>query len=253
MTQSTVSDQPAVRFEQVKKQFNDQGESGAGLNGLTVAAPRKKIVTIVGPSGSGKSTLLSLCNLLLTPDSGEVYVEEREVRQWRVQDLRRHVGLAFQAPTMFPGTVLDNLAYGLTLQGRSLERPDQHMTRIGLSSELLARRADDLSGGQKQRVALARVLATQPNVLLLDEVTSALDPAAAREVEELMVEVQRTEGMTLLWVTHNLDQARRVGDFTWLLADGRLVEASATESFFEHPERELTRQFLRGQLGGGKS
>lgn len=241
---------PAVEFMNVTKHFSHHPDSEATLQNFSGEVPQGAILTIIGPSGAGKSTLLSLCNLLITPDSGEILIHSKEVRQWSVMELRRRVGLVFQTSTMFPGTVLDNLNLGLKLQGKTLVNPEEWIQKIGLSSELLKQNANELSGGQKQRVALARVLANQPDIWLLDEVTSALDPLAARDVEEWILQLQSDRHSTVLWVTHNLAQARRVGHLTWLLVNGRLVEASATEQFFENPQEEITQQFLMGDQGG---
>lgn len=240
----------AVDFRAVSKSYMRDGHSVEVLRSVTGTVHRGAVVTLVGPSGSGKSSLLSLCNLMSTPDAGTVLVDGREVREWQVQDLRRHVGLVFQAATMFPGTVKDNLELGPKLRGETLKDPETYLKRIGLGADVLTASAHELSGGQKQRVALARVLANQPSVLLLDEVTSALDPAAARDVEEWIVQLHNEQGLTLLWVTHNLEQARRVGTQTWLMVDGQVVEAAPTDAFFDQPTHELTRRFLDGQLGG---
>ncbi len=241
---------PTVKFLNVTKKSPENPQSATILQNISGEVPANHILTVIGPSGSGKSTLLSLCNLLISPDEGEVLIHSKEVREWTVTDLRRRVGLVFQTPTMFPGTVLDNLNLGVKLQGKTLENPEKWIEKVGLPPEILKQSANDLSGGQKQRVALARVLANQPDIWLLDEVTSALDPTAAREVEEWILQLQSKENSTVLWVTHNLDQARRVGHITWLLANGRLVEALPTEEFFENPQEDVTRRFLIGELGG---
>lgn len=227
-------------------------ENGEGketvLQQITAKVPAGSIVTLVGPSGSGKSTILSLCNLLITPDRGRVIVEGKEVRDWNVHELRRHVGLAFQMGTMLPGTVKDNLLLAARLHQLETEATERIMQYVGLSEGMLARQADELSGGQKQRVALARTLVNRPSILLLDEVTSALDPAAARGIEELIIKIHNDRQNTILWVTHDLEQAKRVGDFTWLLAEGRLVEQADTASFFSQPKEPFTRRFLKGEL-----
>lgn len=242
----------AVEFRKVGKSFVRDGKTVEVLHEVTATVAAGAVVSLVGPSGSGKSTLLSLCNLLLTPDTGEVLVDGKEVREWNVQQLRRHVGLAFQSATMFPGTVQNNIELGLKLRGARLDDPGAYLKRTGLSADLLTARAEDLSGGQKQRVALARVLANEPKVLLLDEVTSSLDPAAARDIEAWILQLQQERSLTLLWVTHHLEQARRIGTQTWLLVNGRLVEAADTDQFFETPREELTQQFLSGDLGGAE-
>jgi putative ABC transport system ATP-binding protein len=233
-----------VELINVSKTFMNQEEAVPVLKGVSGQVAKGSIVTIIGPSGSGKSTILSLCNLLQTPDKGEVRIQGKEVREWEIQELRRRVGIAFQSAPMITGTALDNLTLPLRLQGRTLEDPKRYMEYVGLTEELLSRQAKELSGGQRQRLSLARTLANEPSVLLLDEVTSALDPLSAHEVEELILRMNREQHTTILWVTHDLSQAERVGDQTWLVMDGRLVEAASTKSFFAEPKEEDTKQFL---------
>ncbi|KMY53747.1 phosphate ABC transporter ATP-binding protein [Bacillus sp. FJAT-27231] len=223
----------------------DGKEKRRVLQDITADVPAGSVVTLVGPSGSGKSSLLSLCNLLSTPDEGEIWVQDKEVRTWDIKKLRRHVGLAFQTAPMLPGTVLDNLLSAARLHHFSFEEPERLIQYVGLPENILKRDARDLSGGQKQRIALARTLVNEPAVLLLDEITSALDPIAAREIEELIISIHKEKQNTILWVTHDLEQARRVGDFTWLIVEGQIIEQAATSLFFSCPEKEQTRLFLQ--------
>ena len=235
---------PEVEFVNVSKTFQQQGEILQVLNGISGKVEKGSILTIIGPSGSGKSTIISLCNLLQTPDEGQVYIAGREIRDWDIQELRRKVGIAFQAAPMMSGTALQNLALPATLKGEKLENPQKYMDYVGLSTELLSREAKELSGGQQQRLSLARTLVNEPSILLLDEVTSALDSISAQEVEELIVRINKERNVTILWVTHNLEQAERVGDQTWLIMDGRLIEAAETKLFFTHPKNDMTKEFL---------
>ncbi len=240
----------AISFQQVFTSFSIKKERSTVLKNITATVPKGDIVALIGPSGSGKSTLLSLCNLLHTADSGEVLVEGVNVLNWNVTELRRKVGLVFQSPTMFPGTVRENLALARRLQGSTLNDPESLLINVGLSPDLLDHDASDLSGGQKQRIALARVLSTEPHALLLDEVTSALDPSAARNVEEWILQIHAKERTTMLWVTHHLEQAQRVSQWTWLMVDGHLIEATETKRFFSSPQSEHGQLFLQGELSG---
>ena len=223
--------------------FNEQ-ETVEVLKKVSGTVEKENIVSVIGPSGSGKSTILSLCNLLQTPDEGEILVQGKEVREWDIQELRRKVGIAFQSAPMLAGTALENLSLPVQLQGGNLDDPMKYLDYVGLTEDLLSREAKELSGGQRQRLSLARTLVNKPTVLLLDEVTSALDPISAREIEELILRINREHHTTILWVTHDLSQAERVSDQTWLIVDGRLVEASPTKLFFSEPKEEQTRQFL---------
>lgn len=233
-----------VEFRNVSKSFNHQQETVAVLKKVTGKVEKGSIVTIIGPSGSGKSTILSLCNLLQTPDEGEVRILGKEVREWDIQELRRRVGIAFQSAPMIFGSALDNLTLPLELQGKTLENPMKYMEYVGLTEDLLSRQAKELSGGQRQRLSLARTLVNEPDVLLLDEVTSALDPLSAHEIEKLILQINREQHTTILWVTHDLSQAERVSDQTWLIVDGILVEAAPTKLFFSEPKEEQTKRFL---------
>lgn len=248
---------PAIRFESVSVVFRDpSGGEIPALSDISGTVPSGDILTVMGPSGSGKSTLLSTLNLLCTPGSGRLWIEDREVRSWIIPELRRVVGMVFQTPTMLPGTVRQNLEAGPRLHGRTLAEPASCLTEVGLDPQMLDRPAAELSGGQMQRVALARTLANQPRILLLDEVTSALDPGTTRGIEEMILSINRQRRVTVVWVTHHLQQAQKVGNWTWFLSEGRLVEAGPTEQIFNHPGQALTRQFLQGKLveafGGGK-
>lgn len=233
-----------IELKNIHKSFINQGERVSVLKGISGEAEKGEILTIIGPSGSGKSTILSLCNLLQTPDDGDLYVGGKEIRDWDVRQLRRYVGIAFQSGPMMKGTVLENLSLPMQLQGRTLDNPQTYMNYVGLSEELLNREAKELSGGQRQRLSLARTLVNQPSVLLLDEVTSALDSKAAQEIEELILSINKDHNTTILWVTHDLAQAERVGDQTWFIMGGQLVEAATTKQFFSEPKDQKTKEFL---------
>jgi putative ABC transport system ATP-binding protein len=238
------SNVPEIEFQNVSKSFKHQKEELKVLKGISGKVNKGRILTLIGPSGSGKSTILSLCNLLQTPDNGEIIIAGRDIREWDVQELRRQVGIAFQSAPMIDGTALDNLTLPAQLQGKTLENPKMYMDYVGLSEDLLTRDAKELSGGQKQRLSFARTLVNEPSILLLDEVTSALDSISAHEVEELILRINRERNTTILWVTHDLAQAERVGDDTWLIMDGVLVEAASTSEIFSNPHDERTKEFL---------
>lgn len=242
----------ALRFVDVTRRVRADGRDRTLLQDVRGAVRAGTIVTVVGPSGAGKSTLLALCNLMQTPDAGEVFVWEREVRQWPLRALRRRVGLVMQQPVMLPGTVYDNLAAAARLHGEPEPDGRALLDLVGLPEDLLQRPAAELSGGQKQRIALARTLANRPDILLLDEATSALDRASAAAVEELVVRQVRERGLTVLWVTHDLAQARRIGDETWLVVDGRVVEQGPTAALFDGPKTEWGRRFLLGHVDLGQ-
>lgn len=239
---------PAIEFKHITKYFTGpEWQQRAVLNGITAKVSPGKITTLVGPSGSGKSTLLSLCNLLLSPDEGEVSVFGKPVSEWEIPELRRKVALVSQDVPMLRGTVLYNLQTVERLHGTVLHDPSGLLERVGLTRDLLEQKAHELSGGQRQRLALARTLANRPDILLLDETTSALDPASVKEVEELLLHMNKDEGTTMIWITHHMEQARRVGHETWLMIEGRLVEQTDTETFFHAPQHSETHRFITGE------
>ncbi|WP_338471734.1 phosphate ABC transporter ATP-binding protein [Niallia sp. XMNu-256] len=240
----SIHERPELEFVNVSKTFQQQSESLQVLKGISGKVEKGSILTLIGPSGSGKSTLISLTNLLQTPDEGQIYIGGQEIREWDIQELRRKVGIAFQAAPMMQGTALENLSLPAILKGEPLPDPQKYMKYVGLSDELLSREAKELSGGQKQRLSLARTLVNEPAILLLDEVTSALDSVAAHEIEELILRINKERKTTILWVTHDLSQAERVGDQTWFLMDGKVIEAAPTREFFNKPAHDLTKEFL---------
>ncbi|MTI85165.1 MAG: phosphate ABC transporter ATP-binding protein [Firmicutes bacterium] len=193
------------------------------LKEVSVHVDKGSLITIIGPSGAGKSTLLSLLNRLEDVDGGEIYFQEKEIKQWDVLELRRQVGLVFQIPVMLPGTVKDNLLYGPGLRGQTPPTSSAEIIKmVGLEEKILERNSSNLSGGQKQRVALARTIANGSRILLLDEVTSSLDHESAMSIENLIINLNKEHGYTCLWVTHDRLQAQRVSPYSWSVHDGKI-------------------------------
>ena len=192
---------------------------GPILRSVTVEIPCEGITVLAGPSGSGKSTLLRLLNRLDDPLSGTISLEDRPLPEWVPNELRRRVAMVFQRPPLFPGTVEDNLR--VAVPDMPPERAGQVLRQVGLSAGVLSQKAVDLSGGEAQRMAIARALLTEPEVLLADEPTAALDGAARRTIEVLGREVAAS-GIPIVWVTHDTEQLRRLADHVLLLADGEV-------------------------------
>lgn len=230
----------------VKRRPDETGRPTVVLDQVDLDLPAGLITTLVGPSGAGKSTLLHLLNRLEEADEGTILYRGTDIRQLDVIRLRRAVGLVLQAPVMLPGNVEFNIAAGPRLRGEVLarERAAELLRLVGLDRSFLGREARGLSGGEQQRVSLARTLANQPEALLLDEVTSSLDPGAARDVEGLIIDLTRRLALTAVWVTHDLGQAERAGDRLVLLTRGRLAERGETRAFFAGPQTEAGRNFL---------
>lgn len=215
------------------------------LNKISAEVLEKELITIIGPSGSGKSTLLSLINRMNEPDSGQLRFKGTPYNEIDVLKLRRKIGMVFQLPTMLSGSVRDNIMIGPSLFKESLKELeiDNLLEQVALPKSIKEQDARSLSGGQKQRVSLARTLANQPEILLLDEVTASLDPQSTEEIEELIQSLHHS-GKTILWVTHNIKQAKKVGQYTWVLADGNIIEQGHTDDLFEHPKHEHTKEFI---------
>lgn len=215
---------------------------------MEVAAGR--VTSLIGPSGSGKSSLLRCLNRLWEPPAGTVFLDGTDITELEVLQLRRRVGILFQSAVLFEGTVRDNVAYGPRLRGRPLSdrRIQELLAMTGLNAEFIDRPAQQLSGGQAQRVALARTLANEPEVLLLDEPTSALDPAAVQRIERTVLDLRERLGLTVVWVSHDLEQLERTADWVVLLIDGRVAESAAAEHLLTSDHRHLFDEFAAGRL-----
>jgi tungstate transport system ATP-binding protein len=212
---------------------------------------RGEVFALVGPSGSGKSTLLRLLNFLEVPSAGSISFMGHE---WGPGseiplEVRRRVTTVFQRPMLLDRTVWDNVAYGMRLRGQRNAQAEieSALEEVGMSG-LARQRSLSLSGGEAQRVALARALVLKPDVLLMDEPTANLDPYNVRLIEDIARRLNRDKGVTLVLVTHNVFQARRLAHRTALLLEGRLVEAAETERFFESPDDPRTSAFVRGEM-----
>jgi len=243
---ASESETPKVEFGTVNKFF---GENHV-LKDVDLAVGNREVVVIVGPSGSGKSTLLRCVNRLEEIQSGTVRIDGESVTDpdVDVNRLRQRVGMVFQHFNLFPHkTALENVTLGpVEVRGLSdaeaRQRGEDLLEEVGLGDQLHSYPAE-LSGGQKQRVAIARALAMDPDVMLFDEVTSALDPELVGEVLSVMRELAE-EGMTMLVVTHEMGFAREVGDRIVLMSEGEIVETGEPTAFFEAPETDRAEEFL---------
>jgi len=206
---------------------------------------------LVGPSGAGKSTLLRLLNFLEPPSNGYIEFQDNQFRMDTEMplDLKRRVTTVFQHPVLLNQTVLANVTYGLRLRGRrdSFESIISVLEQVGLKN-LAHQRARTLSGGEAQRVALARAMVLQPDVLLLDEPTANLDPYNVGLIEDIVRKLNQESGTTLVLVTHNIFQARRLAHRVAFLLEGKLIEISDTEEFFNSPVDPRTDAFVRGEM-----
>jgi len=235
------------------------GEQQA-LFDIDLKLPPQRITAFIGASGCGKSSLLRCCNRLHElidgcRMQGEIRLGERNIALEDVTELRRRIGMVFQKPNPFPGSIWQNVAFGLRIAGirrkRDLDEAiEQALQGAALWDEVKDRLhspAFGLSGGQQQRLVIARAIAIEPEVLLLDEPCSALDPISTLKIEELMFELKSR--FTLLIVTHNMQQAARVSDFTAFMHQGRVVEFSPTDTLFTRPKQQQTEDYITGRYG----
>lgn len=232
----------------------------AALEDISLEIPAHSITAIIGPSGCGKSTLLRCMNGMLREEkgagiSGEILLDGQDIQKMEPEQLRRRVGLVFQTPAPFPFSIYRNMTYALRYYGvrdkKELDRQvREKLEMAGLYEEVsqeLDKSAHKLSGGQQQRLCIARALTVEPEVLLLDEPCSALDVKSSSVIERMLVQLK--ERYTIVIVTHNIAQARRISDHVAFLFGGRLVEFGTTAQIFSEPREEQTRDFLEGIYG----
>jgi len=233
------------------------------LENITCSFPEGEITAILGPSGCGKSTLLRVLNrtLELVPQArlllGTVAFRGKDLHDHDAHPaaIRKRIGLIHQRPVPFPMSILEDVLFGARFHGLlngtlSLDYARRYLEQVGLWNEVKDRlrdRADTLSGGQQQRLCLARTLANQPEVILMDEPCSSLDPAATQQIEELILRLKPR--YTFVIVTHNLAQAQRISDRAIFVLDGEIIEQGPTEEIFVRPRVNLTRNFVSGQIG----
>lgn len=237
---------PAVECEALSKRHS--GEFTLWIESLTVRAG--EWFCLVGPVGSGKSTLLRLLSGLDLPSSGRLSLQRQSVASSSVSlDLLRQAATVPQKPLLLAESVRYNVEYGLRVRGDGLarSRADAVLESLGLT-RMAGQQARTLSGGQAQLVAIARALVLEPRLLLLDEPTAHLDPTHVAIVERVIREQWERTGMTLVWATHNMFQARRLATRVGFMLDGRLIEVAATEAFFESPLDSRTLQFVQGKM-----
>jgi phosphate transport system ATP-binding protein len=226
--------------------------------GLNLKIPKNRVTALIGPSGCGKSTFLRTLNRMNetvrnTRFDGLILLDGQDIREMDVVGLRRRVGMVFQRPNPFPKSIYDNVAYGLRIngyKGRLDDLVEHSLHRAALWDEVkdfLHKSAFALSGGQQQRLCIARALAVDPEVLLLDEPCSALDPVTTAKIEELMFQLK--DSCTMVIVTHNMQQAARASDFTAFMLDGKLIEHNETPKLFTTPTDPRTEAYITGRFG----
>jgi phosphate transport system ATP-binding protein len=232
------------------------------IKNISMDIEPNSVTAFIGPSGCGKSTFLRLFNRMNDyiesfSMKGEIYVDDEKIywKKTRVEELRKKVGMVFQKPNPFPKTIFENVAYGLRIQGikdKKLiqETVERSLRQSALWDEVkddLKKSALSLSGGQQQRLCIARTLAVEPKVILMDEPASALDPISTSKIETLLFELKKE--YTIVIVTHNMQQAARVSDRTAFFYMGKLIEYSDTKKLFTNPDKEQTQNYITGRFG----
>ncbi len=256
---------PTALVEPIKlevKNLNLYYDQKRALNGVSMKIPEKKVTAFIGPSGCGKSTLLRCFNRMndLVDGcrvEGEILLDGNNIydKSVDVAELRRQVGMVFQKPNPFPKSIYENVAYGLRLQGVKSKRVldevvEKSLRGAALWDEVKDRLHDNafgLSGGQQQRLVIARAIAIEPEVILLDEPASALDPISTLKIEELINELKHQ--YTIVIVTHNMQQAARVSDYTAFMYMGDLIEHDLTDTLFTNPNKKQTEDYITGRYG----
>ena len=253
-----MSESAIITTHNVNLWYNEK----RALESVSMKFPKNKVTALIGPSGCGKSTLLRCFNRLndlidQVKITGEITLDNKNIHDpgTDVVMLRKKVGMVFQKPNPFPKSIYENVAYGPRVHGvkdkAELDRiVEQSLRHAALWEEVKERLNDSalgLSGGQQQRLCIARTLAVEPEVILMDEPCSALDPIATAKIENL-IELLKQD-YTVIIVTHNMQQAARVSDFTGFMYLGRLIECGKTVQIFEHPQEELTENYITGRFG----
>lgn len=259
----TVFNKPALPVSGPKLETRNLSIHYSGilaLSRVSLTIPSYKVTVCIGPSGCGKTTLLRCFNRMndLIEDcklTGRIFLDGEEIHQPNrdVVSLRRRIGMVFQKPNPFPMSIYDNVAYGLRIQGTQYRRVLDESVEAALQAaalwdevkDRLNQAAGTLSGGQQQRLMIARAIAIQPEVLLLDEPASALDPISMLKIEELIDRLRQR--FTIVMVTHNMQQAARVSDFTAFLHQGHLIEFTSTDQLFTNPQEKLTEAYITGR------
>ncbi len=242
-----------IKMIRVENLWKSYGEKKV-LQGIFFEAEKGKISCIIGPNGSGKTTLLKILNLLETPDKGEVYYNNICLTELNDNGKRFYIkkmAMVFQQPVLYNSNVFDNVAIGLRIRGlRKNEVTDQVndiLKTLGLY-EYRDKHAYTLSGGEAQRVCLARALVLKPEILLLDEPTSNLDPSNTQIIENVIKEYCREEGPIVILTTHNMFEAKKLAEKVSLLYNGKIIEEGDVKNFFERPKSDITLKFVNGEI-----
>ena len=230
----------------VTRQISANGNSIKTVDSFSYSFNKGNIYNIIGPSGAGKTSFLRLLNRLDDPSGGEILYLNKPLTSYNPTQLRKNISLIFQEPYLFPGTVGSNMEY--CKSDCTEDEIKNHLEQVGLNSKFSGKDVSELSVGEKQRVAIARSLLLKPEVMLLDEPTAALDPTSSQTIEQLIFLLIKEFCLTAIMITHNPEQAKRMGGQTLLMVAGRLIETGVTSELFDNPQSEQGQKYVRREL-----
>ena len=239
-----------IRFEQVSKQFNN---GTFAVKSLDLEINKGEFFVLIGPSGSGKTTTLKMINRLITLSDGTVWINNKKISDYDINELRWDIGYVLQQIALFPHmTIAENIAVVPELKGWDKEkisrRVDELLDMVGLDPKIYRnRKPSELSGGQQQRIGVLRALAADPEILLMDEPFSALDPFSREKLQDDLLEIQRKIKKTIVFVTHDMNEAMKLGDRVCLMRDGQVAQVGTPFELMTHPSDDFVREFVGGQ------
>jgi len=260
--ESVIESSLKRKYKLQAKDVNVFYDDFQAIKGISMDIKPNSVTAFIGPSGCGKSTFLRLFNRMNDyvdgfRMEGKIFIDDQNINKKKVsvEQLRKQVGMVFQKPNPFPKSIFENVAYGLKIQGIKdktflQERVESSLKQVALWDEVkdnLNKSAIALSGGQQQRLCIARTLAVEPSVILMDEPTSALDPLSTAKIEELIHELKNK--YTIVIVTHNMQQAGRISDYTAFFYLGEIIEFDKTNKIFTNPEKKQTENYITGRFG----
>lgn len=236
-----------IKYEHIAKSFAGQQV----LQDVSFTVDKGELFVLVGPSGSGKTTLLKMFNRLMVPDDGNVYFNNKKIKDYDLQDLRLHTGYVLQDSSLFPNlNIEDNI--GIQLEQQGISKNKRHaiardmLQKVDLDESYAKRMPDELSGGEQQRVGIVRALAAKPHVILMDESFSALDPVVRKQLQDLVLKIHQATDTTIMFVTHDMREALRMGDKIAVLKDGVLQQVGHPNDIILHPANDFVRNFFKG-------
>ncbi len=238
-----------IQFIDISKNYG----STKVVKGLNLNIPKGNLVTLIGPSGCGKTTSLKMINRLIEPTSGHIMIDGQDIGRLNPVELRRSIGYVIQQIGLFPHmTIEENIALVPKLKGQSkqnlIHRTEELLDLIGLDpGKFRSRYPNELSGGQQQRIGVARALAADPSIVLMDEPFSALDPISREQLQDELIKLQSTLHKTIVFVTHDMDEALKIGDLIVLMKSGEIVQDAAPDQFLRHPKNDFVREFVGEQ------